>query len=72
MPEIRRVDFQKVDRLRLDLGLNKQSFCRKAKTCEFTYSRLAEAKKVQDDVVIRIANALEVKPSEIVYWESDV
>ena len=71
MAEIRRVDFKKVDRLRLDLELNKQSFCRKAKVCAFTYNRLAEAKKVKDDVIIRIAKALEIKPSEIVYWEDE-
>ncbi len=69
MAEIRRVDFKKVDRLRLDLELNKQSFCRKAKTCQFTYDRLAEAGKIRDDVIIRVAVALGVKPSEIVYWE---
>ena len=71
MGEIRRVDFKKVDRLRLDFKLNKQSFCAKAKICCFTYNRLAEAKKIKDDVIIRIASALEIKPSEIVYWESD-
>lgn len=71
MAEIRRVDFKKIDRLRLDLELNKQSFCRKARVCEFTYNRLAEAKKIKDDVIIKIARALEIKPSELVYWESD-
>lgn len=72
MGEIRRVDFKKVDRMRLDLELNKQTFCRKARVCEFTYNRLAEATKIKDDVIFRLARALEIKPSEIVYWESDL
>jgi len=71
MGEIRRVDYKKIERLRLDMGLNKQSFCRKARTCEFTYNRLPESRKTRDDVIINLARALEIKPSEIVYWESD-
>jgi DNA-binding Xre family transcriptional regulator len=69
--EVRRIDFKKIERIRLDLGLNKQSFCRKAKTCEFTYNRLAEAKKVKDDVIIRIAKALDVRPSELIFWQDE-
>ena len=72
MPEIRRVDFKKVDSLRLDLGLNKQSFCRRAKVCESTYSKLATSKKITDDVVIRVANALQSKPSSLIYWEDEI
>jgi transcriptional regulator with XRE-family HTH domain len=71
MAEIRRVDFKKVDRLRLDLGLNKQAFCRLARVCESTYSKLATSKKITDDVVIRVANALQVKPSALIFWEEE-
>jgi DNA-binding Xre family transcriptional regulator len=71
MPGIRRVDFKKVDRLRLDFGLNKQSFCRKAGIACFTYNRLDSAKKVKDDVIFRIAKALDVRPSELIFWQDE-
>ena len=71
MAKIRRVNFEMLDGLRLDLQLNKQSFCRKAGICCFTYNRLDGAKKVKDDVIFKIANVLQVKPSELVYWEED-
>lgn len=71
MPEIRRVNFKKIEGLRLDLGLNKQSFCRKAGIASFTYNRLDSAKKVKDDVIIRIAKALDVRPSELIFWQDE-
>lgn len=71
MAEIRRVDFKKVEGLRLDMGLNLTQFCRQAGICSGTYNRLAGADRVTDDVVLRIAKSLKVKPSQLIYWENE-
>ena len=71
MSEIRRIDFKKIEKLRLDKGLNMKRFCRQAKVAHATYKRVPDATKVKDDVIIRIAAFLKVKPSELVYWNNE-
>jgi transcriptional regulator with XRE-family HTH domain len=67
--EIRSVDFRKLEALRLDQGLAKMEFCRKAGISDVTYRRLASGNRVKDPVIIRMAQALGVKASEIIRWE---
>ena len=66
---VRKVDFQKIERLRLNLEKEKTRFCIEAGVSVTTYNNLKDAAKVRDDVIIKIATALKVKPSEIVFWE---
>lgn len=72
MAEIRRVDFKKIEGLRLDAGLNLTQFCHKAGICTGTYNRLQGADRVTDDVVLRIAKCLKVKPSQLIYWQDEI
>ena len=68
---VRKVDFAKIDRLRVDMGMTEIQFCREVKMNHMTYLRLAYADKVKDGVIIKIAKKLGVKPSELVYWTED-
>lgn len=65
----KKVDFQKVEKLRMDLGLGRVAFCRRARIGHQTYKRLSSGADVKDGVIIRVAKGLGVKPSEILYWE---
>lgn len=71
MNQIRTVDFRKLEALRLDQGLAKTAFCRKAGISGVTYHRLRNRKWVMDPVIIKMAKALGVKPSEIICWEDE-
>ena len=54
----------------LDQGLTPKEFCRKAGISNSTYYRLKKGNEtVKDSVLFKIAGALGVKPSEIIYWE---
>ena len=64
-----KINFKKIEELRLDLGLGKKAFCKKARIAMSTYKRLPDAESIMDPVIIRIAQGLGVKPSEIIYWE---
>jgi len=68
-PEIRKVDFKKIQELQLDQGLGKMAFCEKAGISHKTYNRLGNGNRVRDCVIIKIASALDVKASTIIYWE---
>lgn len=67
--EVRSVDLKKLEALRLDQGLAKMAFCRKAGISNTTYGRLSNGERVRDSVVIKMAHALDVKASEIIRWE---
>ena len=70
MGEVRKVDIKKIEALRLDMGSTKKQFYKQAGITHQTYNKLLDgADRIRDDVVIKIAEALAVKPSELIYWE---
>jgi len=69
---VRKVNFAKIDALRLDMGLTETEFCRQLRMNHSTYRRLAYGpEKVKDMVILKIADKLRVKPSELIYWIED-
>ena len=69
MHEVRRINFKKIEELRLNMGLGKMAFCKKAGVGMDTYKRLPTAERLHDAVLFRIADGLGVKPTELIYWE---
>ena len=69
MNDVRKVNFRKIEELRLDSGMNRKEFCRKARISMVTYQRLPETDRLRDDVLIRMAKGLNVRPTELIYWE---
>ena len=65
---MRRIDITKIESLRLDKGLTKTQFCKANKINIKTYNSLGKG-KVHDETILKIAKALDIRPSEILVFE---
>jgi len=64
----REINMDLVESTRLDQGFEKTAFCRSAGIGVHTYNRILEepGARVKDATILRIAQALGIKPSEII------
>jgi len=65
----RRINFEKVEILRLRLGLTLMEFCRTHGIDHKTYSGLANGGGVKDKTIIKLSKALDIDPGEILIFE---
>lgn len=65
---MRQLDIEKIESVRLDMGLTKSQFCREINMSIRTYNSLGSG-RVHDGTILKLAKILDLRPSEIIVFK---